>query len=208
MAISAQVNITDLATPAITALEGAMEPKQIAAAIGEAEVTLFQKHFVNAGPNKQGWPSTDFWSRAAKATNAQASPNAVIISVAQVGVRQRLQGGDIFPTGDHQYLAIPARAEAYGRAPEEFDNLKVGYSRRGAFALVENDATRINGGRQNKAGQRDFSTEVVGGGVFFWLVKSVHQEPDPTVIPDDRDIMQVASETLNAIIERVSGGAS
>lgn len=157
-------------------------------------------------------PVTDTPSQfpqSSAATNAKASANAIVISVNQIGVRQRLQGGDIFPTGDHKYLAIPARAEAYGHAPSEFDNLKVGYSRAGAYALVENQATKINWGRQNKAGFRDFSTEVVGGGVFFWLVKSVHQEPDPSVIPADQDIMQVADETLDAIIERVSkGGAS
>ncbi len=203
MAISAQVDITDTAGPALAGLESALSPLAVAKEIGAAEELLFKAHFENAPGNKAGYPTTDFWKDASAATNAKASPNSVVISVNQIGVRQRLQGGDIFPTGDHKYLAIPAREETYGHAPSEFDNLKVGYSRRGAYALVENAAPKINWGKQNKAGVRDFSTEVVGGGVFFWLVKSVHQEPDPTVIPADQDIMQVASETIDAIVDRV-----
>jgi len=207
MAISAQVDITDTAGPALAGLESALSTLAVAKEIGAAEELLFKAHFENAPTNKAGYPTTDFWKDASAATNAKASPNAIVISVNQIGVRQRLQGGDIFPVGDHKYLAIPAREEAYGHAPSEFDNLKVGYSRRGAYALIENQATKINWGKQNKAGCRDFTTQVVGGGVFFWLVKSVHQEPDPTVIPDDRAIMQVAAETLDAIIVS-KGGAS
>ena len=214
MAISASINIADTATPTLTALQNVMKPRAIAANIGEAEVLLFQNHFRNAPPNKYGYPSTGFWKGAVRATNYTATDAGVTINVNQVGVRQRYQGGDIYPTGGRKYLAIPARAEAYGKAPGEFNNLQLAFRRTGgrvqAFALVEAAATQIKLGRKNKSGQRSYDTQVTGGGVYFWLVKHVHQNPDPSVIPDRRDMMHVAKETMDDIVERVSknGGAA
>lgn len=210
MAISLTIDIKDAATPALTALEGVLTERQMGASVGEAEVNLFQRHFLNNGANKHGWPTTAFWPRAAKATNwALAGGFGVTINVNQIGVRQRYQGGDIFPTVGHQYLTIPAREEAYGRLAGEFSNLKVAYSRGHAFALVEADATQIKYGKKNrKTGQRDVSTDTVGGGVYFWLVQSVHQAPDPTVIPDERDIYGVAKQTIGEMIDRVGNGGA
>lgn len=213
MAISAIISIQDTATPTLTALQGVMKPRALAANIGEAEVILFQNHFRNAPPNKYGYPSTGFWKDAVRATNYTASDFGVTINVNKIGVRQRLQGGDIFPVKG-KYLAIPARAEAYGKAPGEFNNLQLAYRRTGgsaqAFALVEAAATQIKLGRKGKNGQRSYNTNVTGGGVYFWLVKSVHQKPDPTAVPHESEMLQVARETMDRIVERVSkrGGAA
>lgn len=209
MAISALVNITDAATPALNALDGAMTVRQIAAVVGEAEVILFQNHFRNAPSNKNNWPSTSFWPRAARATNWKPFENGVLINVNQVGVRQRYAGGDIFPTPGHQYLTIPARAEAAGKTAGEFNNLKVAFSRGHAFALVEADATQIKIGGKKKDGTRSVKHgDTIGGGVFFWLVKSVHQNPDPTVLPDPREIQQVAVDAINALAARAGNGGA
>jgi hypothetical protein len=211
MAISAIVSVQgDSATPALQALLEAMEPKAIAANVGEAEVTLFQNHFQNAPANKMGWPSTGFWQDAARATNYQVAGGGagVRINVNEVGVRQRFEGGEILPVNASK-LAIPARAEAKGKAPEEWNNLKVAFNRNGAFALVEADASQITYGKKDrKTGQRDFSTETVGGGVYYWLVDSVNQLPDPSVLPADEDIKQVAGETIADLVKHRIGGGS
>jgi hypothetical protein len=206
MAISAIVTIQgDTATPALTALLEAMDVRAISANVGEAEVILFQRHFGNAPENKMGWESTGFWKDAVRATNYQVVAGGVAIGVNQVGVRQRFAGGEIHPVKGN-YLAIPARAEAYGKAPGEWDNLKVAFGRNGAFALVEADATQITYGKKSRnTGLRDFTSETVGGGVYYWLVKSVYQAPDPSVLPADRDIQQVAEETINDLLKRVGG---
>lgn len=209
MAISAIVNITDAATPALDALVLVMTVKEIGSVVGEAEVILFQNHFRNAPGNKKNWPTTSFWPRAAKATNWKANDLGVLINVNQQGVRQRYVGGEIHPTAGHQYLTIPARAEAYGKTARKFDNLKVAFSRGKAFALVEADATQITyGKRDRKSGQRSFSTDTVGGGVYFWLVKSVYQAPDPNVLPADADISSVAMDAIRDLAERVSDDLS
>ncbi len=209
MAITVLIKVTeDTAAPAIAALSGVMTVKQLSKNVGEAEVILFQNHFKNAPANKMGYPTTGFWKRAVRATNYQANDAGVVISVNQVGVRQRFLGGEIHPVKG-KYLAIPARAEAYGKSPKEFDNLTVAFGRGGRpVALVEAAATKLTFGRKLKgqAGKRDFSTEATGGGVYFWLVKSVHQAPDATALPDPVEIQQLARETITRVIEDVSKG--
>lgn len=207
MAISALISVqSDTATPALNALLEAMDPKAISANVGETEVILFQNHFRNAPENKMGWPTTGFWKDAVRATNYQVVEGGVVIGVNKIGVRQRFEGGEIHPV-NKSYLAIPAREEAYGKAPGEWNNLKVAFGRNGAFALVEADATQIHWGKKNrKTGQRDFSQETVGGGVYYWLVKSVYQTPDPSVLPDDRDVKQTAEEVISDLLKRVQGG--
>jgi hypothetical protein len=212
MAISLLVNVQDTATDTLVALDGVMTPLALSKNIGEAEVILFQNHFRNAPTNKYGYPSTGFWQRAARATNYTASNAGPVINVNQIGVRQRLQGGDIFPVEKNK-LAIPAREEAYGKAPSEFDNLTVAWhnvgGQRSAFALVEAAASQITYGKKIKGqSNRDFTTHDLGGGVFYWLVNSVHQNPYPTVIPDQRDITQVARETLDSIVQRIGKGGA
>jgi len=202
MSLSLTVNTHDTASSALAALDSMLTPGQIAASVGEAETALFQNHFRNNGENKKHWPTTGFWPRAAGATSWQATDGGVTISVNQTGVRQRYLGGPIQPKNGRKYLTIPACAEAYGKTARDFSNLKpVPYISNGhlAFALVEADATAT----KNKSAGRDFA----GGGVYFWLVQSVYQAPDSTVLPDKSEIRQTASDAIQSLIGNASGGA-
>ena len=211
MSLSVSVNVSDAATPAINALADALDERALAASVGDAEVALFQNHLRGNGTNKNGWPSTAFWSRAAQTVDWTAADTGLAINIRQAGVQQRYAGGDIHPTGGHQYLTIPARAEAYGHRAGEFSNLRVAYGRNGAFALVEANATQSSAGRSKKSPGHGAGphADTVGGGVYFWLVKSVSQAPDPSVLPADEDIAAVARDTINGLMARVSknGGA-
>lgn len=216
MAVSAIISVAgDTASPAVAALLNEVAPERLHASVGEAAVILFQNHFRNAPTNKRGWESTGFWASAAKATNWKTSSVGVVINVNQVGVRQRLIGGTIRPTGSRKYLSLPAREAAYGRAPAEFDNLVLAFRNRAgkpeAFALVEAKATQITwSAKSKKTGQRkQLTRQSVGGAVMFWLVKEVTQTADPSVIPDERDITQEAREVLERIARRAGyGGAA
>ena len=201
MSLSLTVNTHDTASPALAALESMLTPGQIAASVGEAEAALFQDNFRKNGTNKNHWPTTGFWPRAAGTTSWQATDDGVTISVNQTGVRQRFLGGPIQAKNGHKYLTIPACAAAYGKTAGDFSNLKpVPYISNGhlAFALVEADAVSTR--RKNKSA----SSDLAGGGVYFWLVQSVNQAPDPTVLPDESEIRQTASDAIQSLIERTS----
>ena len=204
MAVLIFINVTDSATPALVALDGVLNARQLSASVGEAEVALLQDHFLKNGRNKHGWPTTSFWPRAARATDYHVIDGGVLVSINQIGVRQRYAGGGIHPTTGHVFLTIPACAEAYGHLAGEFSNLKVAYNRNGAFALVEADATTVSWGRKKKDGTRTMKKQEVGGAVYFWLVKSVTQPADPGVIPSDDEIKSAAVDTINQIVERAA----
>jgi hypothetical protein len=72
-------------------------------------------------------------------------------------------------------------------------------------ALVQNDQSVL--GRRRKDGTRR-GTET-GGGIFFWLVKSIHQEPDPTVLPPEEELQesafQAGDEYLKTLLARAGG---
>jgi hypothetical protein len=204
MAVLIFINVTDSATPALVALDGVLSPRQLSASVGDAEVALFQSHFLGNGQNKNGWPTTSFWPRAARATDYQVIDSGVLVSVNQIGVRQRYAGGAIHPTAGHVFLTIPACAEAYGHLAGEFNNLKfasVVINGNSRFALVEADAIPSGYSGNMRKGRRDFHTERGGGAVYFWLARSVHQAPDPDVLPSDQTIQSVARNTINQIVE-------
>lgn len=120
-----------------------------------------------------GAASTGFYLAAADATQApEQESDGVSISINHQGLSQRLHGGKI--KGD-PLLTIPARAEAYGKRAREFDNLKlVVFATLDLLALVAEDE------------------EESEGLVYYWLVREVEQDPDPTVLPEDDDMLDPA----------------
>ena len=175
----------------------ALSAEQVSAAVGAAEVNLFQNHLAKNPPNKNHWPTTNFWQRAAQTVTSEATDNGVAINVNQVGVAQRYYGGDIYPR-DHLFLTIPARSAAYGRTAGDFSNLTVTYGRNGAFALVESLPGKISAG---KKGAQAAEADDAGGGALFWLVRSVRQDPDPTVLPNESEIAQAAKAAIASLLK-------
>lgn len=209
--MAATVDITDEVMPILKAFSSAMR-RSVAPAIGAAVVLLFQQNFLSLGTNQQNFPSTGFWAGAARSCNYDVLADGVQINVNQQGVRQRLQGGEIHAKPGH-YLTIPARAEAYGKRAGEFTNLHAVFFKtsHGFFAaLAENQSQDVSFGRKKKDGSRTVKPgEERGGGVLFWLVRSVKQAGNPNVIPSADEIESVALATVLGIAERAQqrGGA-
>jgi hypothetical protein len=177
----------------LSRLRGLVASAVLTAEIAEAEVALFRQHLEekNAQPNKRGWPKTNYYAQASEATFAQSDQTAAYVVVAQEGFRQRYFGGTIRPV-TRQFLAFPVSASAYGKKPREF-TLKVQY-------------LKADIAPEGRAGTYLVKNGASGQPVpYFRLVKKVTQQPDPTVIPSDQEIVQVAHETLEdklAQIER------
>src|SRR5712692_8801431 len=141
------IDIQDRATPAV---EGALSELQLAGVkpvIGRAVVQLVQHHFLrlnSSRANPLGGPRSNFYAQAARNTRYDVLTDGVLVSVSQIGIRQRLEGGEILPR-NAKYLALPAIAEAYGKRAREFPNLTILWRRiAGAtrpVALVEAAAT-------------------------------------------------------------------
>lgn len=214
------INIQENATPGLELMRANVTPHRLAAEIGPRVTRLVQRNFLKkerAG-NSMGWPSQHFYARAAEATNWQEGFGFVMISVNQIGVRQRLIGGVIKPV-NAKMLTMPATADAYGKRAGEFSNLKFGFaldpeSGKMRPALVEKEGT-VSGADTSHKWVRDSKTgkykEIItkakkgkalatGKIAIFWLLASANQKPDPTVMPSDDEFQGAMDESVDTLL--------
>jgi len=125
---------------------------------------------------------THFYRHAAEGITEEIYEDGADVIINQTGFRQRLLGGTI-TAKNSKYLTIPAVAEAYGHAAPEFDLRFISF-KSGAKALAAHT-------------QQDHR-------VWYWLVKSVTQEGDPTVMPSNDAMTQVAKNSMLAYLKGVT----
>jgi hypothetical protein len=193
----------DDASPAMRRLAGYVERQEFKPAIGESVLATIQAHlfaYDQAHPNKMGGDRTNVVAAAAKASRWHRMPGGVRVTIPSAAVSGRYFGATIRPV-NAKFLAIPARPEAYGRAPREFQ-LKAVFPRgqpvgRGIGWLVALDDYERRMKRGKRKGQlateKNASKATHGeGGVMFWLVKKAVLKPTPELLPTDAEISQAA----------------
>lgn len=149
-------------------------------------------------PNKLGGQRTHFFANTARAIQTPEVKGTVSsVSINQVGLAARVFGAVIragvntsrWSGALTKFLAIPARAEAYGKTPGEFHDLHFVREKRGngGAMLVQTMQTAVSIGKRGvrKVGDR-------GGLVMFWLVKQVELKADPSILPDNASVTQAA----------------
>ena len=201
------IDITDLATPILHQLRAEVGSVRMTTVIAQAVANKIRGHLFAldaARPNKLGGDRTHFYSGAAKGTSYTAEPGLATVNINDPagGFRQRLEGGVIRPE-NKKLLTIPATAEAHGKRAGEFNNLRFAVLN-GHPALIEAQATKIKIGRKKKDGTRNVkaTSSTTGLKVFFWLARSVNQQPDPTVLPPDSEMVDAAVTAANLAISQ------
>lgn len=182
-------------------------------AVGMAMAETLKRWLVqkNQAGNKRGWPTTNFYGRAAEATLFEAQPGVAEIVVAQDGVRQRLYGG-IINARPGKALAIPLVPEAYGKSPREFSDLVLRRTGRDphANAVLVRPAEAFAGAAARRGRRSGAPIALPGltarapGQAMYLLVRSVSQEADPSVLPPDDQLLDAGAE---ALLEHVQGEA-
>jgi hypothetical protein len=152
--------------------------------------------------NVLGGKRSHFYWNAAQTVRGIPTVAGAEITINHLGLRQRWLGGDIYPVNARK-LAIPARSESYGIPPKEFPgDLTVITFRSGAMALVKDEQTHSvdDAGnyttRSAAKGQRKSRKKTIGL-VEYWLVDSVHQAPDPTVLPSPEELLNAVTEAAS-----------
>ncbi|NQT94194.1 MAG: hypothetical protein HQ559_15640 [Lentisphaerae bacterium] len=158
--------------------------KQVAGRAGANTTKGHLRKLDRGRPNKMGGRRSHFFSAAADSTFFAAVSDGVEIHIAHTGMAQRYYGGTITPV-NARALAIPARPEAYGRLPRdpELPELFVRTWKGGSVAAL---AAKENGALR----------------VYFWLVKSVTQEGDPSVLPSEKYLLNNAALAVNSYLTR------
>lgn len=134
-----------------------------------------------------GAKSSGFWQRMQGGTVARHDADSARVEM-PTPVALRAFGGTVTPKLA-KYLAIPARTEAYGKSPREFDNLRPHKFRSGSLALVEADHSRLDDRKE------------YGGGVYFWLTESATIRANPDVLPSDDEVTGEVIDALAIYIE-------
>jgi hypothetical protein len=184
----------------------ALQGKRLNTQIARGVQQLFQKHFFaldSSRANGLGGQRTHFYADAAKATSSEGTESEAIITVAQQGIRQRRFGGTI-KARPGSWLTIPARAEAYGRRAREFHDLHFVKLKNGNAMLIAGGATGLTGkfNKKGEAIERGGSEE---GVVMYWLVPSITQDADPSVLPTETEVRDIVRGVINAAWQRKDG---
>jgi hypothetical protein len=231
MSFSTDISITDKATPVLEAQLKKLSPRfvnRIAGRAGQNFVRDYLFKFNTSHPNKMGGDRTNFYAQAARGTTWASDEIKAVISINQVGIRQRWLGGEI-KARKGKYLTIPARAEAYGKRAREFPDLTLVFIG-GKPALVQANQTVLKDRVREKAekvrkqkGLNSVTVEAggllhtlkqlrgaeTGGAVYYWLVPSVVQRGDQNVMPPhEKLVAHVVQELSKAIAakEKLAGG--
>jgi hypothetical protein len=191
-------------------LGGAISGDDVKAVMGRAVRGVVVSHFIQIASDSAhhetagslGATRTGVYQQAAQGTSQpEVSREGVSISIHQVAIAQRFFGGTIEPV-NAKFLAIPARSEAYGKRPNQFDNLRVIIFKSGAGALVSKEPP--SGTRRNRIA----GSAREPGLIFYWLVKQAIQEADHTVLPTEEEMLNAAVESAQEYIGKQWSGSS
>ena len=143
---------------------------------------LYEK---DAQPNKMGAKKTHYYRQAGDAVTYRSKKGGVVVTIEQVGIRQRWLGGTITPKKS-KYLTIPVSSKSRSKRAREFSGL-VYVKRRGTAGILGlPDGEKID--------------------ALYVLKKSVTQRPDPTVLPKQREIESGASKAIDALVKSILKG--
>jgi len=200
--MSAGVSITvhaeslDQAVKDVERLKGAAGGQQVRSEMGFAIMQTVRRHFSQIAQDAEhhesaqslGADRTGYYERARAGTQEPViEGEGVSVSVALAGIAQRYFGG-VVHARPNSFLTIPALAIAYGKRAREFDLRLIIFGDTGLAALVSKSVAKPSEGE-----------------VYYWLVRSVTQKGDPTILPTDEEMVDAAKQNALAYIDQVWG---
>lgn len=205
--------------PPLLRLSDGVKRPDVRKVMGRAITGALRAHFTTLNrerPNKLGGKRTHFWAQVRRSVQQPElmGGDGLKVSINHVGAALQYFGGEVVAGAKgsgKKWLTIPARAEAHGKRAGEFNDLHFVLFRRNLAALVQNEQTVLADQNRKRRREGPVAPETAGGGVFYWLKPRVHIDEDPTVLPPDEALQQIALEAgeeyIGLLIEREKGGA-
>lgn len=170
-------------------------PRPILAAAGREGANRLKSHFLAKDRTEANKLAPDrrqhFWQQVAHAVQAPvvtADNTRVDISINHPAIAQKVFGGDIVAKRG-KALSIPQSPEAYGRAPAVFEQetgLKLVF-------ISANDHAFL-------ASRRDDDSKFLQ--VEYLLTPRVHQDKDPTALPDETEFSNAILDRARTVMQR------
>ncbi|MDE2105147.1 MAG: hypothetical protein KGL39_48415 [Patescibacteria group bacterium] len=205
----------DEATPLFERVRSAATAKGLALVAARAVGGLVKEHLYGLDNQRHRFGS-HFYRQAGDSVTTGYAPQGAFVAITQTGFRQRLNGGTITPKNG-VYLTIPAAPEAYGHRAREFPDLDFAYVHDPDTdslrpALVRRAQTKIRHRRvKGEGGATTFKASAIATlmpEVMYWLVRSVEQQPDPTVLPYAEQMTARGVAAINTRLQRLSNRAA
>ncbi len=189
---------TDQARPMLDRLGLVLRSrKRVNRAVAAGALPVFQGRFRELSSSNRNpfGVRGGFWNRMLSGTRASADDDKATISMPGE-MRLRYYGGTVTPKKG-KFLSIPAREEAYGKSPREFDDLRFVPTSRGGMLVKRYRGMKKVKGEKRIAGNRS------AGNVFYWLVRSATIRGDPNVLPSGEVIRDAAIGGVQSYLERL-----
>ncbi len=202
--------LLDEATPLLERVKTAAAAQGLALVAARAVGGLVKEHLYGLDGQRHQF-GNHYYRQAADSVTTGVVPQGAVVSVGQIGFRQRLFGGRI-TAKNAKYLTIPAAPEAYGHRAREFNDLDfaiVENPETGSLqpALVRRAQTKIRHRRVKTKGGITFKASAVATlmpEVMYWLVRSVDQEADPSVLPYGEQMTARAIAAMETRLTRLA----
>jgi len=201
----------DEATPLLEQVKTEAAAKGLALVAARAVGVLVKGHLYGLDAQRHEY-GNHYYRQAGDSLTTGLVPRGAVLSVTQTGFRQRLYGGTI-RAKNVRNLTIPACPEAVGHRAGEFNDLDFGFAlnpKTDALqpALIRRAQTTIRISRhKQKDGTVKFTARPVADlhpQVMFWLTPSITQRADPSVLPHDEQMAQVASDAVKKRMIRLA----
>jgi hypothetical protein len=199
-----RVDISGAGLTAVQRMVLEMQPERLLPVAGRAGVNCVRGHLLALNrnrPNRLGGPRTEYWRRAANATNYRPAGDGVILSINQIGMRLHADGGTVRPT-KAKFLTIPVNPKAHGKRAREMD-LELVYGAGGVPIALATKPTLSRSVTTTRTGRTVRRNTGRRGEIMFRLVRSVTLRADPTVLPTEDDLGGAVIAALQSSITRV-----
>lgn len=203
--------LLDEATPLLERVQSATQARGLALVAARAVGGLVKEHLYGLDAQRHRF-GNHFYRQAGDSVTTSADSRGAVVSISQLGFRQRFFGGTI-RAKNVRYLTIPAAPEAYGHRAREFNDLDfaiVENPETGALqpALVRRAQTKIKHRRvKTKDGGVTFKASSVATllpEVMYWLTPKVEQDADPTVLPYNEQMSARAADAVKTRLARLA----
>ncbi|MES2692660.1 MAG: hypothetical protein V4773_04245 [Verrucomicrobiota bacterium] len=184
--------------PPLLRLANGIERPDVRRVMGRAIAGGLRKHFTKLDrtrANKLGGKRSHFYGQVRRSVQQPQllGGDGVLVSINHVGIAQRYFGG-VIVAGQNgsgkKFLTLPVHPEAYNRRAREFQDLDAIFFENGEGVLVRPNAESKHG----------------IGEVYYRLVRRVRQKADPTVLPPEEELQDVAytagEEHIRTLIAR------
>lgn len=206
--------LVDEATPLLERVKTAAAAQGIALAGARAVAGLVKEHLYGLDAQRHTF-GNHYYRQAGDSVTTAKVPAGAVVSITQIGIRQRLFGGTI-RAKNAKLLTIPAHPDAVGKRAREFNDLDFSFQvnpKTGSLqpCLVRRAQTTLRYSRRKaKDGGVKVSVRAVATlqpEVMFWLTPSVTQEADPTVLPYAEQMQLRAVQAMGRRFQRLQGRA-